>query len=994
MYWKNLKKPVCCIALMLALLPCSIFAEGMAKVTGYIVDEVDGAKLPGANVMIRNEHVTMGAATNLQGYFIIPNVPPGRYNLTVSYIGFQKFEKELDVRYGRVISEFIELKHETVQGEVVVISAQAAGQNSAINQQISAKTIKNIVAAERIQELPESNAAEAVGRLPGISLQREGGEGNKVVIRGLSPKYSKIQIEGVTLSSTSNWDRSTDLSMISPYILEGIEVSKAAMADQEADQIGGTVNFRIREAGQKPMLNIISQGGYNGLRNTLGDYKFIGMASKRFLGGLFGVYANVDVERVNRSSNSVSAGYAWIPEDTMAAASSFSMSDVTRDNHRYGGTLVLDYTTLTSKIKLSNILNRIDRTLVTRSKSISDIRSGGSLSNYLNYTENSMTTMTNALDITQYIGSVKVTGGFSHAYSENRVPEQLGYGGNLASAIASAPSYTIHPDNIPSLLVEDRSAMLLSRLDINDFYNQERELGGDLNFEFGMRVTDWLNVQFKAGGKYKHKTREYDYNNINYPICYGKILGQQLILRNYPWMDDYITERHSSGYFPYEPFIDWGFDPGDFMAGNYVIDRIPSLDLGRDVIHMIRDSLGVNWGGNDEPRKFIPDFHSSTKNDYHGTEDYWGVYVLPQISIGTGDEVQVIPGFRYEHNRTVYTGIRGNGRIKNANIGYVYHEKEYTRDNEFFLPMIHVKVKPKEWFDVRFSYTKTLARPSYMEFIPSWHFYPSSSTIEYKNYKLRPEQSTNLDLYLSVYGNKIGLFTIGAFTKTIKDMVFWKPIYLLDEDMVREYGFTQEETGYDPASLVQSRIEAFVNNPHEADIWGLETEWQSNFWFLPGLLKNIVLTVNYTHIFSEASYPKVIPQYEWVMEGFFPVKKLVGQIDSSYAAPLLDQPNDMINLTLGYDYKGFSIRGSMQYKTDVFVSNNFYPQLRGFTDALVLYDLSVKQQLPVQGLEMFCNVNNITKAIDKGHINQSNSLYTSKSYFGLTAALGLRYSFQ
>ena len=76
------------------------------------------------------------------------------------------------------------LKFTTVEGKTVVVTAQARGQMDAINKQLKAKSIKNIVSSDRIQELPESNAAEAVARIPGVSIRREGGEGNKVVIRG------------------------------------------------------------------------------------------------------------------------------------------------------------------------------------------------------------------------------------------------------------------------------------------------------------------------------------------------------------------------------------------------------------------------------------------------------------------------------------------------------------------------------------------------------------------------------------------------------------------------------------------------------------------------------------------------------------------------------------------------------------------------------------------------------------------------------------------
>ncbi len=75
-----------------------------------------------------------------------------------------------------------------IQGEVVVVTAQAAGQNEAINTQLSSQQIVSVVSAARIQELPDANAAESVGRLPGVSILRNGGEGSEVVIRGLQPR--------------------------------------------------------------------------------------------------------------------------------------------------------------------------------------------------------------------------------------------------------------------------------------------------------------------------------------------------------------------------------------------------------------------------------------------------------------------------------------------------------------------------------------------------------------------------------------------------------------------------------------------------------------------------------------------------------------------------------------------------------------------------------------------------------------------------------------
>ena len=87
-------------------------------------------------------------------------------------------------------------------------------------------------------------------------------------------------------------------------------------------------------------------------------------------------------------------------------------------------------------------------------------------------------------------------------------------------------------------------------------------------------------------------------------------------------------------------------------------------------------------------------------------------------------------------------------------------------------------------------------------------------------------------------------------------------------------------------------------------------------------------------------------------------------LDSLYIDRLLDQPRDIINLSLGYDYKGFSGRLSMNYISNVFSTTNFWPGLREDTDAYRRYDLSVKQKLPVKGLELYLNVSNLTEAVD------------------------------
>ena len=205
-----------------------------------------GESLPGANVILSG--TSLGAAANKDGVYSISNVSPGEYLIIATYIGYASKQDSVIVLGENDLTHDFELDYATVKGKEVTVTAQARGQMDAINKQLSSRSIVNVVSSDRIQELPDANAAESVARLPGVTINREGGEGNKVVIRGLSPKYNAITINGTRLASTDANNRSTDLSMISQYMLEGIEVTKAGTPDMDADVLGGTVDFQIKKA--------------------------------------------------------------------------------------------------------------------------------------------------------------------------------------------------------------------------------------------------------------------------------------------------------------------------------------------------------------------------------------------------------------------------------------------------------------------------------------------------------------------------------------------------------------------------------------------------------------------------------------------------------------------------------------------------------------------------------------------------------------------------
>ena len=221
----------------------SIYAQVPGNISGTIGDKTSGEKIPFASV--RLEGTSLGASTDEEGKFIIRRIPAGNYQLIATYIGYVEQKISVTVVAGKTLEVNVELDYAGVQSEVVEISAQASGQLAAINEQLASNTIKNVVSSDRILDVPDVNAAESVSRLPGISLIRSGGEGQKVAVRGMSPQYNVMMVNGVRMQSTDRNDRSVDLNMIAPNILSGIEVTKALTADMDADAVGGTVNLRI-----------------------------------------------------------------------------------------------------------------------------------------------------------------------------------------------------------------------------------------------------------------------------------------------------------------------------------------------------------------------------------------------------------------------------------------------------------------------------------------------------------------------------------------------------------------------------------------------------------------------------------------------------------------------------------------------------------------------------------------------------------------------------
>ncbi len=968
--------------LLLALFNLAFISSGFSqtgsKIAGAVVDATTGDPLPGANVFLQG--TSIGGTTDINGMYEIPSVPAGSYSIRVTYIGYEPTTATAQVKAGANLNLDFKLQPVALQGKEVVVTAQASGQNEAINQQLSSMQIKDVVSAARIQELPDANAAESVSRLPGISVLRTGGEADQVVVRGLAPKYNEVTINGVQMAASDPNDRSTDLSMISSDMLSGIDVAKTVTPDMDANVFGGVVNFDLREAKVHepgvPKINLLAQGGYNGLSdvyNKFNNYKYVGSVEDRFFDGQFGVFVQASYERRNLSDNELGATYGpdgypftdYLNVETQNGTT----DDIVRDRQRGNGAITLDYKLPEGKIILSNFFS----SGVTRTddrQQFYNVAVGGNNQNFnALYTNSTLNDLSNLLSYEQQAWIFHVKASLSHSYSETRDPNDWTVnflnddaGFNFGNAVNIPPSQIVQTAN------NNLATSFLNTVTSNYIFTRERDYGAALDFYTPVNFSDEVTAVIKFGGKYQLQTRSYnkdviDGESLTYASGAGVIASLQQAFPNLIQLASGSTTNVLMA-----PFIDPTFSYGTFLGGNYsMVYPLNFNSLGTIVNYMNSHQLPSNINYNN-------DVAGSASTDYSGREDISAAYVMATIDVGP--LLTIIPGVRFQQLRTDYIAEQGYQGPDPYN-NYAHVVDTAIAYHPYWLPDLLVRFKPLDWFDVRLAYTNTVSYPDYAALAPIIIVNTAANTIQNnEGLGLSPMRSANYDAYFSAYDNTIGLFTAGAFLKQIKNLIYQYNIVPNAANVVLYY---PNVPGEPKPSKTGITVTEYYNSPYTSNNYGMELDWQTHFWYLPGPLTGLVLNANFTHIFSKTQYKT---QYTPSTRGATPV-------DTFYYAPLIDQPDDIINLTVGYDYMGFSIRVSSIYSTQIFATPTTAHATDAWTSKYNRWDIALKQDLPLQGLQIYANLSDLNGANDVSAIPYG--FPNSEQSYDYTVELGLRF---
>src|SRR5215475_5744640 len=272
-------RPAVGIIVWLSLAALATFAQERAAITGRVTDS-SGSVLQGAEVLV--EPTGARTTSDAQGQFFINNLTPGHYTLTVTYVGFSELKKELDVTAGQPALVDAGMSLSSVNTQVLVTSERVVGEAEAINRERSADNIVQVLPDDVIRSLPNANLADALGRLPSVSLERDEGEGKYVQVRGTEPRLTNTTIDGVNVPSPESGVRQIKFDAIPSDLVESVEINKTLQANMDGDGIGGSVNLVTKTASERPTISLGGMGGYMPILRGRGQVETTGTVGQRF----------------------------------------------------------------------------------------------------------------------------------------------------------------------------------------------------------------------------------------------------------------------------------------------------------------------------------------------------------------------------------------------------------------------------------------------------------------------------------------------------------------------------------------------------------------------------------------------------------------------------------------------------------------------------------------------------------------------------------------
>ena len=680
--------------------------------------------------------------------------------------------------------------------EHVEVVGQAASLDKALKQQRKSDNIESVVHADGVAQLPDANVAEAVQRLPGISIERDQGEGRFVSVRGLGPDLNSVTINGTLVPSPESKRRAVALDVLPAELVQSLSVIKTLTPDMDANSLGGTVDVQSLSAFDHEGLFYTgsTQAGYN--KNThQTSPKVSGAISDRFSVGdgidNFGVAAALSWNKRDFGSDNVETGGAWDFTDG-AKLNSFEQRvyDITRE--RTGGGVNFDYKPDDdTKLYLRTLYSRFKDSEIRNSDAVefSKPQAEGELGKAKG--KRKLKQRDETQDIQSYVFGGERTMGLwtlsgQAGYSESSEDSPAGIAGATFKSTSSFANSGFYDSKKPRPIIGegfyDPANYTLDKVDVKQENTKDTEKNIRLDLARDYDVQGYAS-QVKFGGKVSRRNKDND------------------------------TEVWSYKNFSKQGFSDAQLNLTQFDKGNldYSLGRYgPGISAGA-----IKDLIG---GLN---RDQFYNEQDSRVNDFTMREDINSAYMMNTVDI---DDWRFIAGLRYEGTEfeAKGTGVR-NG---------VYESQDTKRDYHHWLPGLHARYQLAKNTQVRAAWTNAVVRPTFGQLAPG--FVIEDDKAEFGNPNLKPLESSNFDLGIEHFMGQAGTVSAFLFYKDIKNFVY-------NNDLAGTGAWTDFTEAHSYA------------NGDSAKLYGLELAYSQKFDWLPEPFNGVILGANTTFSRSNAS---------------------------------------------------------------------------------------------------------------------------------------------
>lgn len=256
-------------------------AQGLeGRISGTIVDADTGDPLIGASVLVTG--LALGAMADLEGTYLIRNVPAGQHTIVVSMIGYaQKRITEIQVDPGQVTKIDVSVEEVILEADVVEVTARSLQNTEAalLKRRQNALSISDAISAEDISRGAQGDVAAAMTRVTGASVV----DGKYVYIRGLGERYSTAQLNGTSLPNTDPNSKSVQMDIFATNLLDNITTEKTFTPDKPGNFTGGSVNVKTKSLPESFTMSFSTSTKYNSqssfkdmLSYDGGEYDFLG----------------------------------------------------------------------------------------------------------------------------------------------------------------------------------------------------------------------------------------------------------------------------------------------------------------------------------------------------------------------------------------------------------------------------------------------------------------------------------------------------------------------------------------------------------------------------------------------------------------------------------------------------------------------------------------------------------------------------------------------